>query len=166
MKESRYCKYWGRKQKRGMEKFQVYDKTCSKCLKRNHFSCVCQQSVPPPRRTASWKDIQKSKPKVHELREEFQPSTEDEPWVLSFPKQFNAVSSSMNRINATMEIGNKTVEMQIDTGASCNVLSWYLPASAEIQETKPGIVTSSRAKLSVLGTTMIVPVRNRRNIAE
>ena len=72
----------------------------------------------------------------------------------------------MNRINATMEIGNKTVEMQIDTGASCNVLSWYLPASAEIQETKPGIVTSSKAKLSVLGTTMIVPVRNRRNIAE
>lgn len=73
----------------------------------------------------------------------------------------------MNRINATMEIGNKTVEMQIDTGASCNVLSWrYLPASAEIQETKLGLVTSSKAKLSVLGTTMIVPVRNPRNIAE
>lgn len=56
--------------------------------------------------------------------------------------------------------------MQIDTGASCNVLPLsYLPTGAEVQKTKRELFTYSKSKLSVLGTT-IVPVRNPRNNVE
>ena len=66
--------------------------------------------------------MQRNKPKVHTLHKDLQSSSEDELWVLSFSEQVNAVSSDKGRINAAKEIGNKTVTMQIDTGASCNVL--------------------------------------------
>ena len=65
-----------------------------------------------------------------------------------------------------MEIGNKTFEMQMDTGVSCNVPPRsYLPADAEIQKTMRKLVTYSKSKLKVLGT-VIAPVRNPRNNVE
>ena len=64
--------------------------------------------------------MQRSKPKVHAVHKDLQPSSEGELWVLSFAEQVNAISSNKGRIYAGMEIGNKTVEMQIDTGVSCN----------------------------------------------
>ena len=62
----------------------------------------------------------RSKPEVHAVHKDLQPSSEDELWVLAFVEQVNAFSSDKGRIYAAMEIGNKTVEMQIDTGVSCN----------------------------------------------
>ena len=92
-----------------------------------------------------------------------QTSSEDELWALSFAEQVNAIRSNKGRIYAAMEIGNKTFEMQMDTGVSCNVLSRsYLPADAEILKTMRKLVTYSKSKLRVLGT-VIAPVRNPRN---
>ena len=65
-----------------------------------------------------------------------------------------------------MEIGKKTVEMQMDTGASCNVpLCSCLPANTEIQTTKRELITYSKSKLSVLGTAR-VHIRNPCNNIE
>lgn len=62
-----------------------------------------------------------------------------------------------------MEIRNKTVEIQIYTGASCNVVPRsFLLAGAETQRTKRELVTYSTSKLSLLGTA-IVPVRNAQS---
>ena len=105
-----------------MEKCPAYGKTCTKCSNQNHFSSVCLQTVSltTPRKVQPQKDMQRSKPKVHAVHKDLQPSSEHELWVLSFAEQVNAISSNKGRIYAAMEIGNKTVEMQIDTGVSCN----------------------------------------------
>ena len=148
-----------------MEKCPAYGKTCTKCSKQNHFSSVCLQTVSltTPRKVQPQRDLQKSKPKVHK---DLQPSSEDERWVLSFAEQVNAISSNKGRIYAAMEIGNKTFEMQMDTGVSCNVLSRsYLPADAEILKTMRKLITYSKSELRVLGT-VIAPVRNPRNNVE
>ena len=151
-----------------MEKCPAYGKTCTKCSTQNHFSSVCLQivSLTTPRKVQPQKDMQRSKPKVHAVHNDLQPSSEDELWVLSFAEQVNAISSNKGTICAAMEIGNKAVEMQIDTGVPCNVLPRsYLPAGAEIQKTMRKRFTYSKSKLRVLGT-VIVPVRNPRNNVE
>ena len=114
------CKYCSRKHERGMEKCPAYGKTCTKCSNQNHFRSVCLKTVTTPRKVQPQKDMQRSKPEVHAVHKDLQPSSEDELWVLSFAEQVNAISNDKGRIYAAMEIGNKTVEMQIDTGVSCN----------------------------------------------
>ena len=112
-----------------MEKCPAYGKTCTKCSKQNHFSSVCLQTVSlaTPRKVQPQRDLQKSKPKVRAVHKDLQPSSEDELWVLSFAEQVNAISSNKGRIYSAMEIGKKTVEMQIDTGVSCNwAKNWYI----------------------------------------
>ena len=145
-----------------MEKCPGYGKTCTKCSNQNHFSSVCLQTVSltTPRKVQPQRDLQESKPQVHAVHKDLQPSSEGELWVLSFAEQVNAISSNKGRIYAAMEIGNKTFEMQMDTGVSCNVPPRsYLPADAEIQKTMRKLVTYSKSKLRVLGT-VIAPVRN------
>jgi len=67
--------------------------------------------------------MQRNNPKVHELHTDLSPASEDELWLLSFPDQVNSVGRIKNhgQIYAAMEIGNKAVRMQVDTGASGNV---------------------------------------------
>ena len=65
-----------------------------------------------------------------------------------------------------MDIGNKTIRMQVDTRASCNFLPCrYMSTATEIRRTKRELVTYSKAKLSVLETA-IEPARNPRNNGE
>ena len=60
---------------------------------------------------------------------------------VSFDEQVNAFSSKKGIIYAAMEIKNKTVKMQIDTGESCKVLPCsYLPAGAKIQKTSESLL--------------------------
>ena len=94
----RECKYCSRKHERGMEKCPAYGKTCTKCSNQNHFSYVCLQTVTTPRKVQPQKDMQRSKPKVHAVHKDLQPSSEDELWVLSFAEQVNAISSNKGRI--------------------------------------------------------------------
>ena len=84
--------------------------------------CLQTVSLTTPRKVQPQNDLQKSKPKVHAVHKDLQPSSEDELWLLSFAEQVNAISSNKckGRIYAAMEIGKKTVEMQINTGVSCN----------------------------------------------
>ena len=99
---------------------------------------------------------------MHEVHKDAPTSSEGELWALSFAGEVynDIVSHSKKRISAVMEIGRKTVEMQIDTGASCNVLPRScLPDNTEIQTTKRELITYSKSKLRVLGTVR-VHIRN------
>ena len=100
------CKYCSRKHERGMEKCPAYGKTCTKCSNQNHFSSVCLQTVSltTPRKVQPQRDLQESKPKVHAVHKDLQPSSEGELWVLSFAEQVNAFNSDKGRIYAAMEI--------------------------------------------------------------
>ena len=98
------CKYCSRKHERGMEKCPAYGKTCTKCSNQNHFRSLCLKTVTTPRKVQPQKDMPRSKPEVHAVHKDLQPSSEDELWVLSFAEQVNAFSSDKGRIYAAMEI--------------------------------------------------------------
>ena len=103
---------------------------------------------------------------MHEVHEDAPTSSEDKLWALSFAGEVYSVSHSKKRISAVMEIGKKTVEMQIDTVTSCNFLPRScLPDDTEIQTTKRELITYSKSKLRVLGTVR-VHIRNPCNNTE
>ena len=70
----------------------------------------------------------------------------------------NAVDMSKfkNKIFAHMEIANELVKMQVDSGASCNVLPRkFLPRDTEIKKTNLKLTTYSKTNLKVLGVPKI-----------
>ena len=87
-------------------------------------------------------------------------STQDE--SVSTSEVINSVSDFPNQIYAVMEIQGKPVRMQIDSGASCNVLpKKYLLGAAEIQKTNKLLTAYSKQQISALGTVR-VSMRNPR----
>ena len=65
-------------------------------------------------------------------------SSEEEILSVSLHHTANVVDMSnfMNKIFAHMEIANELVKMQVDSGASCNVLPRkFLPRDTEIKKT-------------------------------
>ena len=87
-------------------------------------------------------------------------STED--GNVSTPEIINSVTDFPNKIYALMEIQGKPVRMQIDSGASCNVLpKKYLPGVAEIQKSSKLLTAYNKQQISVLGTAR-VSMRNPR----
>ena len=66
------------------------------------------------------------------------------------------VSDFPSKIYAAMEIQRKTVKMQIDSGASCNVLpKKYLPEGAEVQKTNKLLTAYNKERISAFGTARI-----------
>ena len=87
-------------------------------------------------------------------------STEDD--NVSTPEAINSVTDFPNKIYAVMEIQGKPVRMQIDSGASCNVLpKKYLPGVAEIQKSSKFLTAYNKQQISALGTAR-VSMRNPR----
>ena len=67
------------------------------------------------------------------------------------------------RIVATMEIAGKSVRMQIDTGASYNVLPQkFVPSGANILQSDRTLKMYSKSTMPVLGTCR-VRMRNPKN---
>ena len=74
----------------------------------------------------------------------------------------NSVSDFPNMIYAVMEIQGKPVRMQVDSGASYNVLpEKFLPGIAEIQKTNKLLTAYNKQQISALGTAR-VSMRNPR----
>lgn len=159
-KQQLECMYCGRKHERGKDNCPAYRKTCNNCSMKNHFSSVCQQQKS---QFKSPGNPQHSNTKVHEVHEDQDESSDDEIWTLT--EEICSVTGK-NRIYAGIEIGDKVIRMQVDTGASCNVLPHScLPSGTEIMATKRNLITYSKSKLNVLGTAMMT-IRNPRNNAQ
>ena len=87
-------------------------------------------------------------------------STEDD--NVSTSEVINSVTDFPYKIYAVMEIQGKPVRMQIDSGASCNVLlKECLPGIAEIQKTNKLLTAYNKQQISALGTAR-VRIRNPR----
>ena len=142
----RDCKYCGWRHERKKEECPAFRKTCNTCGGKDHFGNVCMQKIQPGNKAPSRSNLQQRKQRVHEVHKDAPTLSEGELWALSFAREVynDIVSHSKKRITAVMEIGKKTVEMQIDTGASCNVLPRScLPDNTEIQTTKRELITYS-----------------------
>ena len=160
------CKYCGWRHVRKKEECPAFGKTCHSCGGKDHFSNVCQQQIQPRNKASSRSNLLQSKLRVHELHEDAPTSSEDELWALSFAEEVKSASDNKKRIYAAMEIGKKTLEVQIDTGASCNVLPRScISNDTEIQTPKRELITYSKFKLRVLGTAR-VHIRNPCNNTE
>ena len=70
----------------------------------------------------------------------------------------NAVTKTIppNKLYAAMEIAGKQIQMQIDTGASCNVLPVkYVPPGTPIKETERSLKMYSKSTMAVVGTCKV-----------
>ena len=157
------CKFCGNKHERKRDKCPAYGKTCSSCGKANHFAAKCSKNS-----RESKKRSQKFKrKKVNQADDitESSFSSEEEILSVSLDHTANAVDMSKfkNKIFAHMEIANELVKIQVDSGASCNVLPRkFLPRDTEIKKTNLKLTNYSKTNLKVLGVAKI-SLRNPKN---
>ncbi|XP_022791986.1 uncharacterized protein LOC111331190 [Stylophora pistillata] len=114
------------------------------------------------------KPSQKSKPrKVHQFADSDDPSYSSEEEILSVSSQ-NAVntvemSEFKSKIFAYFAIEDLLVKMQVDSGASCNVLPRkFLPKGTVVDTTEVKLTTYSKANLKGQGVAKI-QLRNPKN---
>ena len=143
------------------EKCPAYGKVCKKCKKENHVASKCHlhekktssKKKKPKAPKSSWKETSRKKVSFVETdlssEEEIlyvELSTEDD--NKSTSEVINSVTDFPNKIYAHMEIQGKPVRMQIDSGASCNVLpKKYLPGVAEINKQQISALGKARASM-------------------
>ena len=157
------CKFCGHQHERNRVKCPAYGQICSSCGKPNHFAVKCGKKS-----SDSKKPSQKSKHrKVHQLADSDDASYSSEGEILSVSSQ-NAVntvemSEFKSKIFTHIEIEDVLVKMQVDSGASCNVLPHkFLPKDTVVDTTEVKLTTYSKASLKVLGVAKI-QLRNLKN---
>ena len=169
------CKFCGKSHERNREKCPAYGKICKKCKKENHIASKCHlhekktnsKKKKPKAPKSSSKETSRKKvsfvktdPSSEEEILSVELSTEDD--NVSTPETINSVTNFPNKIYAVMEIHGKPVRMQIDSGASCNVLpKKYLSGVAEIQKSSKFLTAYNKQQISALGTAR-VSMRNPR----
>ena len=108
----RKCKFCGRKHERG--NCPAYGTECHKCHRRNHFASVCMS--------------RSQEAKIHTVQTESESDSDyDEIKTIDFEPddEINAVMATEfpKRLFATVHVGETPVRFQLDSGASCNVIS-------------------------------------------
>ena len=151
------CKFCGRKHERKRDKCPAYGQTFSACGKANHFAAKCLKNAPSGSKK---KRFQRPGKKVHQLDDstELAYSSEEEILSVSLDHTANTVDMSKfkSKIFAHMEIADELVKMQVDSGASCNVLpKKFLPKDSKIQKTDLKLTTYSKTNLKLLGVAKV-----------
>ena len=151
------CKFCGRKHERKRDKCPAYGQTCSACGKANHFAAKCLKNAPSGSKKKRFQRLGK---KVHQLDDstELAYSSEEEILSVSLDHTANTVDMSKfkSKIFAHMEIADELVKMQVDSGASCNVLpKKFLPKDSKIQKTDLKLTTYSKTNLKLLGVAKV-----------
>ncbi|KAL3843030.1 hypothetical protein ACJMK2_020987, partial [Sinanodonta woodiana] len=136
MEEQSNCRYCGGTHAK--RECPAYGKVCSKCKKKNHFAKVCLQS---------------STPKVN-IVEETDSSSDESIYTL------NALTDKQWFVNVTMSMpnttNNKSIKCQIDTGASCNVISTSV--LSRIAKQKKLRMVPTKTKLKLYDGSTLLPV--------
>ena len=152
------CKHCGRSHVKQRTKCPAFGKLCSACNKPNHFAEMCRSTSSKNSRQRNGVNMVNS-----------EDSSEEELLSVSFDSyedNVHAVNEDNlpeKKIFATMEIAGTSIRMQIDTGASCNVLPQkYVPPGTLITETDRTLKMYSKSTLPVLGKCR-VSMRNPKN---
>ena len=117
------------------ERCPAWKKTCSKCGKSNHFAKMC---------------MQKGDKKVHTIAADSDTQTSDEDYDDYLFGVGSHISNANKIIKAKMKIDDKTVTVQVDSGASVNVITQ--------KHTDRDNIVESRTKLHTYDGTVITPV--------
>ena len=146
------CKYCGRKHERSRDKCVAFGKECTKCGKANHLAKVCRQENPSSKR--------EKKERIHQVGNpaESQDSSEEEYcFMLSLEgseEHVNNVDSSpfKSKIFATMTVGGQPVRFQVDSGATCNVISKNtLPKQCQVTPCTQVLSMFNGSKMQTIG---------------
>ena len=145
------CKFCGRQHEKRKEKCYAHGKSCSNCGKLNHFKEKCLDKNANVRK------------KVHQvvLEEDLSDTSEEELLSVDLDNEHvlsvNPVDSAyQTKIFVTMEIEGKPVKMQIDSGASCNVMpEKFVPKRTEIKGTNQTLLLYDKSSIPVAGICKI-----------
>ena len=165
------CKFCGKSHERNREKCPAFGEICKKCKKENH---VTSKFLLPGKKSTSAKKKPKapkpsSKERFRKKVNVFETDTSSDEELLTVELStedvnvgtaevvnVGAVSDFPSKIYAAMEIQGKTVKMQIDSGASCNVLpKEYLPEGTEVQKTNKLLTAYNKERILALGTARV-----------
>ncbi|XP_028417983.1 uncharacterized protein K02A2.6-like [Dendronephthya gigantea] len=139
------CRYCGRKHERDKQKCPALGKRCLKCNKLNHFAAQC---LTTKHRQSRVNQVQSdSKSEFDEL------ATVDYVRI----SQVHAVSQECfsKKVFATLNIGNRPVKFQLDSGATCNVMPVKVlqksVGSCKLQETDKILSMYNKSMVKPIG---------------
>ncbi|KAK7106746.1 hypothetical protein V1264_017967 [Littorina saxatilis] len=127
-------------------------KECRKCMKPNHFASMCRARTEQTHSS-------KRRNKVHTLDDSDSSDTEDEVQAYSLgtigTAEMNTVDSGWFQ---KLEVEEKTVNFQLDTGAKCNVISEKTFKSfkgKKLEKSKVKLTSYSGHNIKTLGSTKL-----------
>ena len=138
------CKYCGGKHEAVRTQCPAYGKSCHLCGKANHFHTVCFRGKPHTKAS-------RSIAAVHEIPS--QPSESDD--EIYGIEQVGAVKHNCNGLPLCFkhEFGDTTIDCQLDTGATCNVMS--MTDMCKIQHTTTPPLQSETSQLRCYDNSVI-----------
>ena len=157
------CSRCGATKQHRKEECKAYGQTCHLCSKPNHFASVCRFKNKP----AGGKTVSRGHKSVKQVTEETDTSndsdddlTDDEDPLFKI-EEVSSVKTAGKQLNAkiifsdTEELYNTELECQLDTGATCNVMS--LHDLAIISQTGDPPLRSSKVKLKLFDGSLMKP---------
>ena len=170
------CKFCGKAHPLVKSECPALGKTCTSCGKPNHFAIKCREKhrQKNPRKSSTKRHVKY----VYEDSDTDQTSCSNDEVECSVIDLFDNVKIEVNNVSADTEcnqekyqtkilamlqVQGQPVKMQVDCGASCNVLpDDYLPAGTVMAETKKKLRMYSKDVVPVLGTCKL-HVKNPKN---
>ena len=142
------CRYCGRMHPPDKLKFPAYGKVCRSCGKQNHFQSVCRQAQQQQPHTGQ---------RLHAITDCLEEDSDDSAFYIEHVDTLHHREGKkfFVPLHIVDPVGNVTIECQLDTGATCNVIS-YNDVCAIMQHGNPTLApTTARLKLYD-GTVMLV----------
>ena len=133
------CQFCGHQHQRGAANCPAYGKRCGKCGGRNHFAAVCRSRVGRgrlPIRAVDNEDGWNSYVRADEDFDVLTLTLNDH--VVGENTEVHGIEQMRQRrsVSTKLQLDNKWVAFQLDTGAACNVLrSDDLPQNAQLKPT-------------------------------
>ena len=157
------CKYCGKQHEMRKERCPAYGQTCRKCQKKNHWASQCHSAT---KEVKLVKKVESRDDEYEEIRS-----------VRLTPSEIMHVNTLVEskypkQLYATIEISGKPVKFQLDSGATCNVITaQHLNHIEDLSLTQTGQVLSmyNQSTIKPLGhcwIKMVNPKNGKRYKAE
>ncbi len=165
------CRYCSKKHELVKTQCPAYGKSCKTCGKQNHFSQMCRQGASSDKKVYKKHTNLERKGRREfmlddEDTEEFYSDSDFEVMTVDVLGKIDTLEENVNKrypskIMATFLINGQMTKMQIDRGATCNVLPQkYLPVDAKVDRRQKSKKTLSlynnQATIPVIGTSTVL----------
>ena len=161
------CLYCGRQHELVRAKCPAYGKICNRCKEANHFAVCCGKA--PSSKPSSQKQVRSFRDDDYD--DESQHYEEISTFTTHSDTVYSVDESYKRKLFATMSINNTHVKFQLDSGATCNVItSEALQGShcdAEITQTSKVLSMYNGTTVKPIGhckVKMTNPKNGRRNL--